>query len=132
MINEQRVRLETRMSVYEHQNGRTDGRVNTYFRWDYIASQFLHTFVCTTVAYILLLIVLGFYHFEQLMLSIYNMNLASAAALVLAGYFIFLAVSLAVTFFVYSWRYRKARKRIGRYYRDLQQLEESYQRDDNL
>lgn len=131
MINRQRVRLETRMSVYEHKNGRADGRVNNYFRGDYIASQFLHTFVCTTIAFILLLAVLALYNFEQLMLTIYSMNLASVVVMVITAYLVFLAAFLVITFLVYSYRYKRARKRLGRYYKDLQQLAGSYQREED-
>ncbi|SDZ83638.1 hypothetical protein SAMN02745687_00703 [Lachnospiraceae bacterium NK3A20] len=131
MINEQRVRLMTKMSIYEKTDGIADEKINGYFKSDYIGSQFLHSFICATITFVLLVIVVAFYNFEELMLTVYSMDLSSFVFRVIAAYIIFLAVFLFITYLVYSWRYDHARKHLNRYYRELKRLSASYHQEED-
>ena len=130
MMNEHRVRLMTRMAIYEKNEGAADEKTHSYFRLDYIMNQVLHTFICVTAAYALIAFAWCFYNFEELMLSVYSMDLEAMAFRVVMIYAILLAVFVVITIFVYVYRYHNARKHLERYYQDLRRLSASYQREE--
>jgi uncharacterized integral membrane protein len=129
MINEQRVKLMTRMAIYEKNSGAEDERTNSYFLNDYISGQFLRSFVCVTISFIIIAGVYGIYNFEELMLTVYSLDLKALAIRIIAAYAVFLAGYLIITFLVYSVRYMKMRKRLEQYYRDLRKLAASYREE---
>ena len=130
MINNERVRLMTRMSVYEEREGARDFRIFGYFRADYIVSQMLHSFVTGTMAFLVLLGVYGMYNFEDLILSIYSVDLTQMLFTLITRYVVFMAVFFAITFLVYNHRYSKTRNNLARYARDLKKLDASYKREE--
>lgn len=127
MINEKRVILMTRMSIYEKNEGVEDERINAWFRNDYIAVHFVRSFLCGTLAFCILAAAYCLYHFEELMLTIYSMDLEALAVRVITLYLIFQILFLAVTFFVYFYRFSRARKHLNYYYQTLRRLYGSYQ-----
>ena len=127
MINQKRVILMTRMSIYEKNEGPQDEKINAWFRNDYLAVQFLKSFICGTAAFCLLAFVYCIYYFEELMLTIYSMDLEAAAIRVITGFAVFQILFLAVTFFVYFYRFSRARKNLNNYYQNLRRLYAGYQ-----
>ncbi len=132
MINEQRVRLMTKMSIYRKRDGVMDERINGYFKNDYIGSQMLHTFISATLAYIVLVIVAALYNFEDLMLAIYSMDIPALIAQLVVSYLSFVGVLLVITVIVYSIRYNRAKRNLNGYYHDLKHLSASYKRDEEI
>lgn len=130
MINEQRVRMMTRLAVYESTEGNADERIGGHFRSDYIGGQILCTFVCATIAYILIALTICFYYFEELMLAVYSMDLSQVVVRVLVSYLLFLLVFELITFYVYTYRYGRAKARLEWYYRELKRLSGSYRKDE--
>ncbi len=129
MLNEERIRLMTRMSVYDKNEGARGERVNAYFMNDYIASHLLRTFVCVTIAYVLLAAIYVLYNFEDLMLTIYSIDLVSLLKTLALRYVVFLLIFSVLTVLIYYYRYRKVRKALGIYYRDLRALQNSYKEE---
>ena len=128
MINEDRVRLMTKLSLYERKSGKAD-RMDNYFRTDYISMQCLGTFITSTLAYILLLILYAFYHIEVIVTMIFNSESRAGLGGIIIRYILFVAVSEALTVLIYRHRYQKMRKERNEYYKNLKRLEELYQRD---
>ena len=129
MINESRVRLMTGLAVYEAREGNLDERIGSHFRGDYIGGQMLTSFVCATLAFLLGGLALCFYHFEELMLAIYSMDLTQVAVRFVVSYLLFLLAFLLITYFVYSYRYNRAKTRLEWYYRELKSLSGTYRRE---
>ena len=130
MINESRVRLMTGLAVYESREGNLDERIGNHFRGDYIGGQMLTTFVFATVAYLLGTFAVCFYHFEKLMLAIYSMDLTQVVVRFVVSYLLFLLAFLLITYFVYSYRYNRARTRLEWYYRELHRLSGTYRKEE--
>lgn len=128
MINEDRVRLMTKLSLYERKSGKAD-RMDNYFKTDYISMQCLGTFITSTLAYLLLLVLYAFYHIEVIVTMIFDSDSSADVGGVIIRYILFVAVSEVLTVLIYRHRYQQMRKDRSEYYRDLKRLEESYQRD---
>lgn len=127
MLNEERVKLMTRMASYEAGEGKKNMNIGKYFRGDYIGIQVLKSIICSTIAFGICFALYLFYDFEHFMQDIYQMDLIQFAKDVL---FIYAAVVIGyalVTYIIYSVRYKKARKSLKKYYNNLRKLSGLYE-----
>ena len=58
MVNEERIKLMTRMAAYEKEEHQKNKKIVSFFKKDYISMQMLTSIICTTIAFI---IVFGLY-----------------------------------------------------------------------
>ena len=54
MINNRKVRIMTKLAIYEKGEGKEDLKINNYFRRDYLRNNFLKTFVAVTIGFVLI------------------------------------------------------------------------------
>lgn len=126
MIHEQRVRRMARMAAYEQTDGKRDKRITSYFRSDYLTRQILITMLCDTLAFVIAAAMYAVYHFETLIVDIYDSDLRLLVMGILMRYLVFIVIMIAVTIAVYMSRYSRARSHIGAYYHDLAKLSNEY------
>lgn len=129
MLNEERIRLMTRMASYEENEGKKNVSIGSYFRSDYISLQVLKSVISATVAFVLLCGAAVLYDFEVFMQDIYKEDLLAAGKKILIYYIIFVAVYAVISYVVYSYRYNKARKSLRQYYNNLKQLSLLYEEE---
>lgn len=126
MLNQERIKLMTRMASYEENQGRRNMAIGSYFRGDYIGMQIMKTIIYGTIAYALLFAMYLFYDFENFMQNIYKMDLLKFGQDVIMYYIIFIACDAVITYIVYAYRYSKAKKGLKKYYYSLKQLSALY------
>ena len=124
MLNEERVRLMTRMACYEAKEGRKNVAIGNYFRGDYIGLQVIKSVISATIAYILIFAMFILYDFEVFMADIYKM-----AKSVIIYYLIFTVGYAVISYGVYTYRYTRARKSLKTYYNNLKKLSYLYERE---
>ncbi len=122
MLNEERIKLMTKMAAYEENEGKQFMAIGSYFRSDYMGKQVIHSVISATIAYLVVLGLYIYYHFESLMQDIYKLDLLGMGKQALFYYAIFVAGYAIITYIVYSVRYNRARKSLRRYYNHLKQL----------
>ena len=64
------------------------------------------------------------------MADIYKMDLLDFAKNTLIAYVVFVAIYALVSYFVYTYRYTKARKSLKMYYNNLKKLADLYDREE--
>ena len=79
MINQDRLRLMTKMAAYEAGEGQKNMAIASYFRSDYLGFQIIKSVICATIAYAILFGLCIYYDFENFMQDIYKMDLISFA-----------------------------------------------------
>jgi len=126
MINEDRVILMTKLASYEKGPGKKNVAISNYFRGDYIGFQVLKSIICVTVAFMIVSGIYVFYHFETLMQEIYKMDMVETGKEILKAYLIVIGVYGVLSYFIYSYRYHKARKSLKNYYMNLKKLSRMY------
>ncbi len=126
MLNEERIKLMTKMAAYEENEGRKNMATGSYFRGDYIEMQILKSIFSATVAYVVLFGMVIYYDFEMFMQNIYKMDLVEFGKNTLLYYFIFVVSYAVISYIVYSYRYSKAKKSLKRYFYNLKQLAALY------
>ena len=120
----------TRLAIYEEGQGIADDKMNGYFKNDYIVGHMVGSFVSGTIACLLIALVYCCYHYDTLLIQLFEnqlMGLIRTAATLYAAFMIFF---LAVSFFVYLWRINALKGRLDRYNRRLEHLKESYEKED--
>ncbi len=130
MINKDRVRTMTRLAIYEEGQGVEDDKMNGYFKNDYIVGHMVGSFVSGTIACLLIVFLYCCYHYDTLMIDLFENAYGGLLSTVLTLYAAFMIFFLAVSFFVYRWRYNATRGRLDRYRRRLVHLKDSYEKED--
>ena len=92
MINEERVKLMTRMAAYEQGEFRKHKPVVGFFRSDYISLQLVKAMISTTLAYAILVGLYIMYDFEVFMKDIYQMDLFQVIKTAIIFYLVMLGV----------------------------------------
>ncbi len=126
MLNEERVKLMTRMASYEAGEGKKNMNIGKYFRSDYIGMQVLKSVISATIAFAICFALYLFYDFEKFMQDIYRMDLLQFAKKLLLIYVVVAVGYGIVSYVIYSSRYKKARKSLKKYYNNLRKLSGLY------
>lgn len=129
MLNEERIKLMTKMACYEADEGRKNVAVGSYFRGDYIGLQVIKSIVSGTISFVIIFAMFILYDFEVFMADIYKMDLLDFAKTVIIDYLIFTAVYAVISYGVYTYKYTKARRSLKMYYNNLKKLAYLYDRE---
>lgn len=122
MLNEERIKLMTKMAAYEADEGKKNVAIGNYFRGDYIGLQVIKSIISATIAFVIVFGLFVFYDFEVFMSDIYKMDLLGFGRTVITAYLIFVAVYALISYMIYTYRYAKARKSLKMYYNNLKKL----------
>ena len=126
MLNEERVKLMTRMASYESGEGKKSMNIGKYFRGDYISVQVLKSTINATIAFVICFALYLFYDLERFLQDIYDMDLLQFAKDVLLIYVVVVVGYGIISYLIYSSRYKKARKSLKTYYNNLRKLSGLY------
>lgn len=129
MLNEERIKLMTKMASYEANEGKRNVAIGNYFRSDYIGLQVIKSVISATIAFLIVFALFVLYDFEFMMSDVYKMDLLDFGKTVLFAYLIFVAGYAAVSYLVYAYRYTKARKSLKMYYNNLKKLAYLYDKE---
>ena len=130
MINEEKVKIMTKIAMYEQGSGRKYLPISRYYRSDYIGLALIKNFFLVTIGYILVIAAVSVYFGEYLLENIHKMNLMTAGAYIIIGYIVVLAAYSVVTYIQYSVRYYRAKKSVKQYYGALTELSRIYTREE--
>ncbi|SDA62409.1 hypothetical protein SAMN02910368_01638 [Lachnospiraceae bacterium G11] len=126
MVNEERVILMTRMASYEAGEGKKNIKIGDYFRADYLSKQLLKSLIFSTISFVIGLVLYVLYNFDFLLENVYKIDLLALGKKMLTGYIVLVVVYGLITYIVYAFRYRNARKNLKTYYGNLKKLSSMY------
>lgn len=122
MVDEKKVKLMTRLAIYEKKE-KNDGLVmSRFFERDYVRFNVLKTLVAATIVYWAVVGAYVFVSFEVILNSINNMDYFGVMYRILGWYVMFCFVYFVFAYLVYSYRYGKKRKGLTQYNSDLRDL----------
>ncbi len=119
MVNEGKVRTMTKLAFYENKEGKKYLPVSKYYRSDYIGLALIKNFFLISIAYVLVLVLLGTYYLDYLLDNINQINWVNLGIALLVGYLVLLGAYSLLVYILYSFRYNKAKKSVSEYYTDL-------------
>ncbi len=128
MVDEERLKLMTRMASFEENEGKKSIPVCDFFRSDYVGLHMILSAVYITIAFIIVMGVDLFCGMESFLSEFYKTDFVSFGREMLQKYIIVLAVYVLLSFVVYSYRYTKARKSTRTYQKALKRLSMMYEK----
>lgn len=126
MVNEERVKLMTRMAAYEEGDHKKNKNIVCFFRSDYISLQLMKAFIANSIAFAILFGLYVLYDFEIFMKEIYQMDLFGFIRSVLIIYVIYILILAVITYVVSLYRYNRALQNTKLYYLNLKKLSKLY------
>lgn len=126
MLNEEKIRLMAQLAAYEEHEGKKDISVHEYFRGDYISFQLLKSTIYATVGFALAVAMYVLYSLEDFLEEFYKMDFVEFFKEILSKYWVVLAVYLVISYFVYAFRYSRAKRHVRRYRQQLRTLQQMY------
>ena len=129
MLNENRVKLMTRMAAYEEKKGKEDIPISSYYRKDYVGLNVLITILWTTIGYGLFLGLVLIGGMDNFLESLTITKMIILVLIIVVGYFVVLIVCATRAGSFYRKKYNKAKQRVKQYYRDLARLGKLYKRE---
>ncbi len=122
MINEEKVKLMTKLAWYEEGKGKKDLVMCKYYRSDYIGLSMIKTTIITTIAYFMLVFIVAIYNLDKLVSDITSMDFMTLGKDAVIYYVIMLMVMLVVSYYFASSNYKKAKKNLKEYNKKLKEL----------
>lgn len=123
MIDEEKIKLMSKLAIYEKNYGTVDGKINGYYKSDYVYIKNWWTRISVTIAGFLIVGLILFYKIFVEKLDVFNINYKTYSVWlgsIIIGLLIFYSI---LSSYVYEKRYRDSEKRISNYLQMLKQLD---------
>ncbi|MBR2037984.1 MAG: hypothetical protein IKK03_11410 [Lachnospiraceae bacterium] len=131
MINEQRTRMMTKLALYESKRGKKELQITRYAPGDYVTAHMLWSFVCGTIAFVIVLALWVLYNIESLLIELFSMDIMHLAINILLVYIIYMGLYLGMCYVYISYRYGRYKKRVNKFLLGLKELYRQYVQSDN-
>lgn len=122
MLNEKKIALMTKMAIYEQGEGKKSLPMSKYYRSDYISLRIINTVIVTTIAFFLIVGLAVLVNVEKLLDELVSMDLMKIGKNILIAYIVVIIFQTAMTYIVYSYRFKKYRKGLNEYNGSLKKL----------
>ena len=110
VLNENKVKMMTKMAIYEKNEGRKMLRTAKYFKGDFIAFGILKTLITTTFAFMIVAIMYVLCNAEGLVENINSMDYLAFGRRVAIYYIGMLVIFTVIAAVVYNVQYERSRK----------------------
>lgn len=127
MLNEDKIKLMTSISMFEKKEGKKIFPLNRYFKGDYVSNHVVRSFLGYTFCWVLGALIWALYHIEALFSSAVLDNLWEMVVKCGLYYVVGLILYLLITVVVYSGRYNFASRGMKVYVAKLRRLEKRYE-----
>lgn len=122
MLNERKVKLMTKLAIYEKNEGRHTIPMTKYFTDDFVSWNMIKTVVAITFAYFLGVAIWLLYNIEDIMENITTLNYFEIIRYALLLYVILLVGYIVISYIAYRVKYYRAMKSLAKYEKGLKEL----------
>ena len=126
MLNFKKIRLMTKLAVYEKKDGREDIQLSKYYKTDYVRYQVLKSIISATIGYALIIALIVFYKMEYLIKNAVVLDYKLLGTYLLAFYLMTITIYGLGSVALFSMKYDASRKKLSRYFKLLKRLEKVY------
>lgn len=131
MLNNDKIRLMTKLSLYESKNESKELKAGKYYRSDYISLGLLNSAIVATLAFFIVLALVIFVNIEELLQVITTLDFLEIGKVLVSTYLIYLLGYLCIVYVVYRVQYEKMSKGIKTYDAMLKELYLIYKKEGN-
>ena len=129
MLNNRKIRLMTKLAIFETKEGKEDIRLSKYYKTDYVRYQVLKSGLSTTVGYLLILILAFLYKLEYIVKNAVSLDYKTIGSYILGIYILLITVYGLGSLAWFSFRYDASRKRLTRYNKLLKRMNKIYKEE---
>ncbi len=122
MVDEKKVRLMTRLAIYEKHEKNRNLVMSRYYKNDYVRLNVLKTWVATTFVYWLIVVCYVFMKFDELLIKVNDIDYFDVMYKLLGGYVIVCLVYFIIATMIYNYRYISAKRGLVEYNSNLKDL----------
>ncbi len=126
MLNQEKVRIMTKLAIYEEGKGKEELKINKYFRFDYIRLQVVKGFVSCTLGFLLILGLTALYQMEYLILNITKLNFTEIGKYILLIYIMVGIFYIIIAGANATIKYNRTKKGLTEYNSFLSKLKNFY------
>ncbi|MCI8835690.1 MAG: hypothetical protein HFH24_10000 [Ruminococcus sp.] len=123
MLDKKRIRLMTKMAIYEKNNINEDLKISSYYKKDYSSLNTLITVLWITIGYGIAAALYAVCNLEKILAELTISKLIFLGGVAVGGYLVLLIIYVICAGSFYKARHNKAKQRVKKYYRDLARLE---------
>lgn len=129
MLDEDRIRVMTKLAVFENTKGRRMQPANNYYKSDYMSYHMIWAGIAATIAFILGWALIIVYRMEYYLNNINKIQLSSMGILVVVIYLCYIFCFEMIAWFIYRKRYKQAQRYLQEYCNELKELEKIYNKE---
>lgn len=126
MLNEKKIRLMTKLALFEDKDGTQDIKHGKFYRNDYVRLRLLQTMISVTLGFGLVLVLVVAYKMEYLVEKAVTLDYATILKTTLGIFIIVAVIYIFLSMVIYSIQYDRSRKKLGRYMKNLKELRRLY------
>ena len=123
MLDNRRIRLMSRMALYEKESAKEDLKISSYYKRDYTSLNTLISIMWITVGYVMAAALIVLCNLESLLENLTITKMILIAAIAVAGYLVLVIIYCVCASSFYTEKHNSAKRRVKKYYRDLVRLE---------
>ena len=131
MLSEEKIKLMTKLAIYEQKEGRIDLPTSKYYKSDYLSIKMINSTITVSVGYVLLLLIFVVVNAENLITKAIGMDIMSIVRTLLVSYIAVIIINGIVTYIVYSRKFKQSRENLKIYNGMLKELYAIYKKEES-
>ena len=126
LLNENKVKMMTKMAIYEKNEGRKSLKMARYYKSDFVTFDILKNIITTSIAYVIIVVMVIMCNLEDMLAQANDIDYMRIGKQLCIYYVIMLVVFSIIAGLVSSYRYDKYQKGLKKYGSRLTKLERFY------
>lgn len=122
MLNNDKIKIMTKLALYEQNEGRKNLAGAKYYRSDYISLGMINSAIIATLAFILILLCVVVVNIEDLVAAITSLDMIQLGRMLIIIYFAYMIVYLTIAYIVYRLKYDNIKEELKEYDNALRSL----------
>lgn len=132
MLNNDKIKLMTKLALYEQSNGKKSLPASKYYKDDYLGLKLINSAIVATLAFLLTLVCIVFVNIETLIYDITTIDLVNVGRIVTVCYIAFMVLYLTISYIVYKIKYNMIKDEVKEYDDTLKALYGIYKTEGTL
>ena len=130
MLNNDKIRLMTKLALYEQKEGKKDIAGGKYYRSDYVSLAMINSAIIATLAYILILGSIVLVNIETVLSVMTSFDMLELGRIVVVAYIIYMLIYLTITYIISRLRYDNIKSELKSYDNNLKELYTIYKKEE--
>lgn len=130
MLNNDKIRLMTKLALYEQKEGKKNIAGGKYYRSDYVSLAMINSAIIATLAYILILGSIVLVNIETVLSVMTSFDMLELGRIVVVAYIIYMLIYLTITYIISRLRYDNIKSELKSYDNNLKELYTIYKKEE--